>query len=29
MKTETIVELVLAVGCWSFVGGLSVIVFLM
>ena len=29
METETIVELVLAVCCWSFVGGLSVIVFLM
>jgi hypothetical protein len=29
MKTETIVELVLAVGCWSFVGGLTSIVLFM
>jgi hypothetical protein len=29
METETIVELVLAICCWSFVGGLSAIVFLM
>ena len=29
MKTETIVELVLAVGCWSFVGGLTAIALFM
>jgi len=29
MKTETIVELVLAVSCWSFVGGLTAIVLFM